>query len=210
MQPASLPLIFRAYGKNTKPSTRAERMSNMVVKWLQDGTCLLTNGPAEPISRPINTVNPLPVAIDQVRTLMEVHEPAYLWRYPLVLHIQLWTAGWDVHIAPETLIEERFCLDNRRTQTLHLLQRMIKSMHPTLLIGPTKKPPISVNHAMQEHARARWTTFFIGDNLQRRFDWKEALARRQADIQRLNGGLWAKIPDSGFVKRERKTHAETK
>jgi hypothetical protein len=165
-------------------------MSDMVIKWLEDGSSILTNGPAEPVSRPINMVNPLPRAIAQVRTLMEIHEPVYLWRYPLVLHIQLWTAGWDVHIAPEILIEDR-CLDNRRTQLLHLLQRMITSMHPIFLVGPTKSPPISVSHALREYER--WDTLFIGNDLQRKFDWKAVLSHRRATIQCLNGGLWAEI-----------------
>lgn len=194
MQPPPLPLIFRAYGTNTKPSTREERMSNLVIHWLEKQGYLLTNGPAEPNSRPVNTVYPLPTAIAEVRTRMQRHEPVYLWRYPLGLHIQLWTAGWDAYITPEILQPGGFHRRSQRLHTIHALQELLSYMHPLLMVGPTKQPPISISHALREYER--WATLFIGADLLRKFDWEAALARRQAAVQRLNGGLWVKIPDT--------------
>jgi hypothetical protein len=191
MEPAVRTWIFRAYGENHLPSTRAERMAAVVERWLRDGTYVLTAGPAEPVSVPANVVPP-DQAVAHQRACMEVHEPVYLWRYPLDVQVQLWWGGWDVRIAAPLLEGTDDRHHQRRNQLRQLLQELVTSLPPLFLVGPARKPPAYAGHALREFDR--WTTLYIGPTWYQRFNWEPLLEARRARMTALNGGLWVDIP----------------
>jgi hypothetical protein len=191
MEPAVRMSIFRAYGENRLPSTRAERMAAVVERWLREGTYVLTAGPAEPVSVPTNVVPP-DQAIAHQRACMEVHAPLYLWCYPLEVQVQLWRGGWDVRVAAPLLEGAAYRHHDRRNQLRRLLQELVTSLPPLFLVGPARKPPTYAGHALREFER--WTTLYIGPTWYRRFNWEPLLEARRARMTSLNGGLWVDVP----------------
>lgn len=183
-------VIFRAYEKNLEPNNRAARLAALIGQWLQRGHYVLTEGPAEPFSRPANLA-----VLDEAVVLRKLNagSPLNLWRYPLEVQLQTWTGGWDVLVRREMLHAPRgFRQHHRRRQLRYLLRDLVASPAPRLLVGPTQKPPVNVSQALREYGS--WTTLFVGPALYRTYQWETRLSQRGARVERVNDGLWAEIP----------------
>jgi hypothetical protein len=184
--------IYRAYmaAALSNNSQRTELMIAIVRHWLANGEYILTAGPADPPATPTNVVA-LSKADIYARARMKTHAPLYLWHYPLECQLQLWRGGWDVKVAAEIVTEDpSFRRQSQFNRLRSLLQDLIESTNPLLVIGPTAVAPGETSHALRLYES--WDLFYLGPTLYNRFHWKTALQQQavKRKLRDLNGGLW--------------------
>ena len=184
MQPEPSPVVFRAYDERQQPSLRAVRLGELLSEWVRNEVYAVTAGLAEDTARPANIL-PVSDALRYVSHMLPARQPLYLWRYPLSLELQLWTSGWELRVAPRWLQTRHF---SQRRELLRTLQHLVAHMDVDLLVGPARRPPISVRHALPEYDR--WPILYLGARLYQAFAWKSVLDERQVIMLPWAQGLW--------------------